>query len=110
MSDTASSPATMRGYAIRACCEEMVLMNDLPLPTPGPHDILMGCVVRKSAIGTNWCAPARRSDNHIAGFPPFDSTRWRRVGGPVAAGRARKGCRNRSHDLWSGASLNFTSV
>jgi hypothetical protein len=57
MSDTASSPATMRGCAIRACCEEMVLMNDLPLPTPGPHDILMGCVVRKSAIGTNWCAP-----------------------------------------------------
>jgi hypothetical protein len=49
MSDTASSPATMRGYAIRACCEEMVLMNDLPLPTPGPHDILMG--MRSAEVG-----------------------------------------------------------
>ena len=41
MSDTTSSPATMRGWAIRAYGEEMVLMDDLPVPTPGPHDILM---------------------------------------------------------------------
>ena len=30
MSDTRSSPATMRGWAIRACGEAMVLMDDLP--------------------------------------------------------------------------------
>ncbi|BCQ28865.1 hypothetical protein NK8_70550 (plasmid) [Caballeronia sp. NK8] len=57
MSDTASSPAPMRGCAIRACCEEMVLMNDLPLPTPGPHGILMG--MRSAEVG-DWdelCAP-----------------------------------------------------
>jgi hypothetical protein len=27
----------------------MVLMNDLPLPTPGPHDILMG--MRSAEVG-----------------------------------------------------------
>jgi NADPH:quinone reductase-like Zn-dependent oxidoreductase len=31
----------MRGWAIRAYGEEMVLMDDLPVPTPGPHDILI---------------------------------------------------------------------
>lgn len=41
MSDTTSSPATMRGWAIRAYGEAMVLVDDLPVPTPGPHDILM---------------------------------------------------------------------
>lgn len=41
MSDTASSPATMRGWAIQAYGERMELMADLPVPTPGPHDILM---------------------------------------------------------------------
>ncbi|MGZ5198195.1 MAG: NADP-dependent oxidoreductase [Telluria sp.] len=41
MNDTASIPATMRGWAIRAHGEAMVLMDDLPVPAPGPHDILM---------------------------------------------------------------------
>jgi NADPH:quinone reductase-like Zn-dependent oxidoreductase len=41
MSETANSPATMRGWAIRAYGEKMVLMDDLPVPKPGPHDILM---------------------------------------------------------------------
>jgi NADPH:quinone reductase-like Zn-dependent oxidoreductase len=49
MSDTASSPATMRGWAIRAYGEEMVLMDDLPVPTPGPHDILMQ--MRSAEVG-----------------------------------------------------------
>jgi NADPH:quinone reductase-like Zn-dependent oxidoreductase len=31
----------MRGWAIRAYGEQMVLMDDLPVPIPGPHDILM---------------------------------------------------------------------
>lgn len=33
MSHNASSLVTMRGCAVRACCEEMVLMNGRPLPT-----------------------------------------------------------------------------
>jgi NADPH:quinone reductase-like Zn-dependent oxidoreductase len=41
MSDTAGSPATMRGWAIRAHGERMQLMDDLRAPTPGPQDILM---------------------------------------------------------------------
>lgn len=41
MSDTASIPRTMRGWAIRAYGEPMVLRDDLPVPSPGPHDILM---------------------------------------------------------------------
>ena len=41
MSDKASWPATMRGWAIGAYGQEMVLKDDLPVPTPGPHDILM---------------------------------------------------------------------
>ena len=31
----------MRGWAIGSYGEEMVLMDDLPVPTPGTHDILM---------------------------------------------------------------------
>jgi NADPH:quinone reductase-like Zn-dependent oxidoreductase len=31
----------MRGWAIRAYGEAMVLMDDLPVPAPGPHDILL---------------------------------------------------------------------
>lgn len=49
MSDTASSPGTMRGLAIRAYGEEMVLMDDVPVPTPGPHDILMQ--MRSAEVG-----------------------------------------------------------
>ena len=41
MSDTAASRTTMRGWAIRAYGKEMVLMDDLPVPAPGPHDVLM---------------------------------------------------------------------
>lgn len=41
MSDTARSRATMRGWAIRAYGDPMVLMDDLPVPVPGPHDVLM---------------------------------------------------------------------
>ncbi|MDN8618077.1 NADP-dependent oxidoreductase [Variovorax ginsengisoli] len=49
MSDKAGSRATMRGWAIRAYGEEMVLMNELPIPTPGPHDILMQ--MRSAEVG-----------------------------------------------------------
>ncbi|WP_146142574.1 hypothetical protein [Paraburkholderia sp. BL18I3N2] len=44
-------------------------MDDLPLPTPGPHDILMG--MRSAEVG-DWdeLLPHWGSDNHIAGFPP----------------------------------------
>ncbi|TCS32579.1 NADPH:quinone reductase-like Zn-dependent oxidoreductase [Paucimonas lemoignei] len=49
MSDTASSPDTMRGWVIRAYGEKMVLMDDLPVPTPGPHDILMQ--MRSAEVG-----------------------------------------------------------
>ncbi|VTU13730.1 NADP-dependent oxidoreductase [Variovorax sp. RA8] len=49
MSDTASSLATMRGWSIRAYGEEMVLRDDLPIPTPGPHDILMQ--MRSAEVG-----------------------------------------------------------
>lgn len=31
----------MRGWAIRAYGEEMVLMDDMPVPTPGPYDLLI---------------------------------------------------------------------
>jgi NADPH:quinone reductase-like Zn-dependent oxidoreductase len=31
----------MRGWAIRAYGEKMQRMDDLPIPTPGPHDVLM---------------------------------------------------------------------
>jgi NADPH:quinone reductase-like Zn-dependent oxidoreductase len=41
MSDTTSFPATMRGWAIRGYGDEMVLMDDLPVPTPGPRDVLI---------------------------------------------------------------------
>lgn len=49
MSDTAGSRATMRGWAIRAYGQEMVLMDDLPIPTPGPHDVLMQ--MRSAEVG-----------------------------------------------------------
>ena len=49
MSDTANSRATMRGWAIRAYGEEMVLMDGLPIPTPGPNDILMQ--MRSAEVG-----------------------------------------------------------
>jgi NADPH:quinone reductase-like Zn-dependent oxidoreductase len=49
MSDTTSLPDTMRGWAIRAYGEAMVLMDDLPVPTPGPHDILLQ--MRSAEVG-----------------------------------------------------------
>lgn len=39
----------MRGWAIGAYGEEMVLMDDLPVPTPGPHDILIQ--MRSAEVG-----------------------------------------------------------
>jgi NADPH:quinone reductase-like Zn-dependent oxidoreductase len=39
----------MRGWAIRAYGEKMVLREDLPVPTPGPHDILMQ--MRSAEVG-----------------------------------------------------------
>jgi NADPH:quinone reductase-like Zn-dependent oxidoreductase len=41
MINAESSTDTMRGWAIRGYGDEMVLMNDLPIPKPGPHDILI---------------------------------------------------------------------
>jgi NADPH:quinone reductase-like Zn-dependent oxidoreductase len=41
MIDTGPSTDTMRGWAIRGYGDEMVLMDDLPIPKPGPHDILI---------------------------------------------------------------------
>lgn len=49
MNDTASIPATMRGWAIRAYGEAMVLMDDLPVPAPGPHDVLIK--MRSAEVG-----------------------------------------------------------
>jgi len=34
-------PARMRGWAIRGYGDEIVLMDDLPVPAPGPHDVLI---------------------------------------------------------------------
>jgi NADPH:quinone reductase-like Zn-dependent oxidoreductase len=39
----------MRGWAIRAYGEKMVLMDDLPVPTPGPHEILIQ--MRSAEVG-----------------------------------------------------------
>jgi NADPH:quinone reductase-like Zn-dependent oxidoreductase len=41
MIDTNPSADTMRGWAINAYGEDMVLMDDLPVPQPGPHDVLI---------------------------------------------------------------------
>jgi NADPH:quinone reductase-like Zn-dependent oxidoreductase len=41
MIDTNPSAATMRGWAIKAYGEPMVLMDDLPVPEPGPRDVLI---------------------------------------------------------------------
>jgi NADPH:quinone reductase-like Zn-dependent oxidoreductase len=49
MSSTASFPATMRGWAIRAYGEKMVLMDDLPVPAPGPRDVLIQ--MRSAEVG-----------------------------------------------------------
>lgn len=49
MRATPSTPAMMRGWAIRAYGEKMVLMDDLPVPTPGPHDILIQ--MRSAEVG-----------------------------------------------------------
>jgi NADPH:quinone reductase-like Zn-dependent oxidoreductase len=41
MIDTGASTDTMRGWAIRGYGDEMVWMDGLPIPKPGPHDILI---------------------------------------------------------------------
>ena len=50
----ATSRATMRGWAIGAYGEPMALRDDLPVPTPGPHDILMQ--IRSAEVG-DWGGP-----------------------------------------------------
>lgn len=35
---TVASTETMRGWAIKGYGGEIVLMDDLPVPTPGPRD------------------------------------------------------------------------
>jgi NADPH:quinone reductase-like Zn-dependent oxidoreductase len=49
MSDTTSLPATMRGWAINGYGDEMVLRGDLPVPTPGPRDVLIK--MRSAEVG-----------------------------------------------------------
>jgi NADPH:quinone reductase-like Zn-dependent oxidoreductase len=41
MATTGPSTETMRGWAISGYGDEIVLMDDLPVPTPGPRDVLI---------------------------------------------------------------------
>jgi NADPH:quinone reductase-like Zn-dependent oxidoreductase len=41
MTDTTPPAGTMRGWAINGYGEDMVLRDDLPIPQPGPHDVLI---------------------------------------------------------------------
>jgi NADPH:quinone reductase-like Zn-dependent oxidoreductase len=41
MTDTTPPAGTMRGWAIKGYGEDMVLRDDLPIPQPGPHDVLI---------------------------------------------------------------------
>jgi NADPH:quinone reductase-like Zn-dependent oxidoreductase len=67
MSGTASFPATMRGWAIRAYGEKMVLMDDLPVPRPGPHDDkALNCVSGKAA---NDYVAARKDGGKMVDLP-----------------------------------------
>jgi hypothetical protein len=47
----ARSPGTMRGWAIRAYGEAMVLIDEPSVATPGPHDIVMEM---RSAEAGDW--------------------------------------------------------
>jgi NADPH2:quinone reductase len=49
MATTVASTETMRGWAINGYGAEMVLMDDLPVPTPGPHDVLIR--MRSAEVG-----------------------------------------------------------
>lgn len=49
MSNTGASTETMRGWAIKGYGEPIVFMEDLPIPKPGPHDVLMK--MRSAEVG-----------------------------------------------------------
>jgi NADPH:quinone reductase-like Zn-dependent oxidoreductase len=49
MATTAPSTGTMRGWAINGYGDEIVLMDDLPVPVPGPRDVLIK--MRSAEVG-----------------------------------------------------------
>jgi NADPH:quinone reductase-like Zn-dependent oxidoreductase len=49
MSNTEPSTETMRGWAINGYGESMVFMEDLPIPKPGPRDVLIK--MRSAEVG-----------------------------------------------------------
>ena len=54
----------MRGWTIRAYRERIVLMDDLSVPTAGPHDILIQ--IRSAEVG-DWDELVRTQDGRPAG-------------------------------------------